>query len=121
MPNGWHLLDAEKDGFSGISLSKAYEHGWAKKLKSKKVLVAVIDSGIDTLHEDLKPIMWTNKKEIPGNGKDDDKNGYIDDIHGWNFLGGKDEPEMKKTAMKVPVFTISSNQFGMVKKLTKKS
>lgn len=96
VPNGWHLLDAEKDGFSGISLSQAYELIQAKKLKSKKVLVAVIDSGIDTLHEDLKPIMWTNKKEIPGNGKDDDKNGYIDDIHGWNFLGGKDGRNVKE-------------------------
>ena len=54
------------------------------------MIVAVIDSGIDTLHEDLKPILWTNPKEIPGNGIDDDGNGYIDDIHGWNFLGGKD-------------------------------
>jgi subtilisin family serine protease len=50
----------------------------------------VIDSGIDTLHEDLKPVLWTNPKEIPGNGIDDDKNGYVDDVHGWNFLGSKD-------------------------------
>lgn len=96
VPNGWHLLDNEKDGFSGISLGKAYELIQSKKLKSKKVLVAVIDSGIDTLHEDLKPILWTNKKEIPGNGIDDDKNGYVDDIHGWNFLGGKDGRNVKE-------------------------
>jgi cell wall-associated protease len=50
-------------------------------------VVATIDSGIDTAQADLKPILW-NTKEIPGNGIDDDKNGYIDDIHGWNFLGG---------------------------------
>ncbi len=50
--------------------------------------MAVIDSGIDTLHEDLRPVLWTNPKEIPGNGIDDDKNGYVDDVHGWNFLGG---------------------------------
>jgi len=53
------------------------------------VIVAVIDSGIDTTHEDLKPVLWVNKKEIPGNGIDDDQNGYVDDIHGWNFLGNK--------------------------------
>lgn len=96
VPNGWHLLDREKDGFHGISLDKAYEHIKSKNLKSRKILVAVIDSGIDTLHEDLKPVMWTNKKEIPGNGIDDDKNGYIDDIHGWNFIGGKDGRNVKE-------------------------
>jgi len=52
--------------------------------------VAVIDSGIDAEHEDLKDIMWVNADEIPNNGKDDDNNGYIDDIHGWNFIGGAD-------------------------------
>ena len=54
------------------------------------MLVAVIDSGIDTAHVDLKPILWRNPGEIPGNGIDDDHNGYVDDVHGWNFLGGKD-------------------------------
>lgn len=95
-PNGWHLLDPKKDGYAGISLDKAYEHIKSKKLTSKKILVAVIDSGIDTLHEDLKPVLWVNKKEIPGNGIDDDKNGYVDDIHGWNFLGGKDGRNVKE-------------------------
>ena len=55
----------------------------------------MIDSGIDTLHEDLKPILWTNSKEIPGNGIDDDRNGYADDVHGWNFIGGKDGRNVK--------------------------
>jgi len=85
---GWHLKDKSKDGFQGISLEQAYQ--LLKSKKSSTVIVAVIDSGIDTLHEDLKPVMWRNPKEIPGNGKDDDKNGYTDDVHGWNFLGGKD-------------------------------
>ncbi|WP_462253566.1 S8 family peptidase [Ferruginibacter sp.] len=89
-PNGWHLMDKETDGYNGVSAAKAYNFLSAKKLKSKTVIVAVIDSGIDTLHEDLKPVLWTNPKEIPGNGIDDDRNGYIDDVHGWNFLGGKD-------------------------------
>ena len=51
------------------------------------VIVAVIDSGIDIEHEDLKNVMWVNPKEIAGNNIDDDKNGYVDDVHGWNFLG----------------------------------
>jgi len=95
LPKGWHLLDKEKDGFYGISVNKAYEFARSKKLKSKTVLVAVIDSGVDTLHEDLKTVLWTNPKEIPGNGIDDDHNGYVDDIHGWNFIGGKDGRDVK--------------------------
>jgi cell wall-associated protease len=92
---GWHLLDKEKDGVYGISLDKAYEFLHAKNLKSKPVLVAVIDSGVDTLQEDLIHILWTNPGEIPGNGVDDDHNGYVDDIHGWNFIGGKDGTNVK--------------------------
>src|SRR5215510_4917842 len=90
VPKGWHLLDKQDNGFYGISLDKAYQFVQSKKLKSKTVLVAVIDSGVDTAHEDLKGILWHNPGEIPGNGIDDDKNGYIDDVYGWNFLGGKD-------------------------------
>ena len=95
IPKGWHMMDKEKDGYSGVSADKAYEFLKSRNLKSKTVIVAVIDTGIDTLHEDLKPILWNNPKEIPGNGKDDDGNGYIDDIHGWNFLGGRDGRNVK--------------------------
>lgn len=84
----WHQKDKQKDGYYGISLDRAYD--FVKAKKSKTVLVAVIDSGIDTTHEDLKSVLWTNPKEVAGNGIDDDKNGYVDDIHGWNFIGGKD-------------------------------
>lgn len=90
LPKNWYLLDKQDDGFYGISLNKAYNFVQSKNLKSKQVIVAVIDAGIDTAHEDLKNILWVNPKEIAGNGKDDDHNGYVDDIHGWNFLGGKD-------------------------------
>ena len=96
VPKNWHQLDPATTGYNGISLQKAYDLVKSKKLKSKRVIVAVIDSGIDTAHEDLKPILWTNPKEIPGNGIDDDKNGYIDDIHGWNFIGGKDGRNVKE-------------------------
>lgn len=96
VPKGWHLLDKTKDGYYGISIDKAYEFIRTKNLKGKTVLVAVIDSGVDTLHEDLKDILWVNPKEIPGNGIDDDGNGYIDDIHGWNFIGGKDGKNVKQ-------------------------
>ena len=96
LPKNWHQQDKDSTGIYGISLDKAYAFLKTKKLKSKTVVVAVIDSGIDTLHEDLKPILWTNTKEIPGNGIDDDHNGYVDDIHGWNFLGGKDGRNVKE-------------------------
>jgi cell wall-associated protease len=96
VPKNWHQLDPATTGYNGISLQKAYGLIKTKKLKSNRVLVAVIDSGIDTLHEDLKPVLWVNPKEIPGNGIDDDKNGYIDDINGWNFIGGKDGRNVKE-------------------------
>ena len=95
IPNSWHMMDKESDGYEGISADKAYQFLKSKNLKSKTVIVAVIDTGIDTLHEDLKSILWNNPNEIPGNGKDDDGNGYIDDMHGWNFLGGKDGRNVK--------------------------
>ncbi|MFN4284526.1 MAG: S8 family peptidase [Lacibacter sp.] len=91
---GWHLRDKAKDGYYGISLEQAYD--FLKNRKSTPVIVAVIDSGIDTLHEDLKPVLWRNPGEIPGNGIDDDGNGYVDDVYGWNFIGGKDGRNVKE-------------------------
>ncbi len=96
IPKGWHMMDKASSGIYGISVDKAYDFLKSKKLKSNPVIVAVIDSGIDTLHEDLKSVLWKNKKEIPGNGIDDDNNGYVDDIYGWNFLGGKDGENVEK-------------------------
>ncbi len=87
-PKNWFNLDPVKDSVNGVSTEKALEY--LKGRKSKKVLVAVIDSGIDIEHEDLRDVVWTNEDEIPGNGIDDDNNGFVDDIHGWNFIGGKD-------------------------------
>ncbi len=96
VPKGWHTLDKATTGYYGLSVDKAYDFVKAKKLKSKTVIVAVIDSGIDTTHEDLKAVLWKNTKEIPGNGIDDDKNGYVDDVYGWNFLGGRDGKSVEK-------------------------
>lgn len=92
---GWHLKDLKKDGFYGISIDEAYQFTLGRK--STPVIVAVIDSGVDTAHEDLKNILWHNTAEIPGNGIDDDHNGYVDDVYGWNFLGNKDGKNLKKT------------------------
>lgn len=88
-PKDWFLRDPEADHVQGISVEKTYST-LLKGKPSRTVVVAVIDSGIDIEHEDLKGVIWTNEREIPGNGIDDDKNGYVDDVHGWNFLGGKD-------------------------------
>lgn len=84
----WHLKDPVEDSVQGMGVEKAYQTV-LKGLPSRKVLVAVIDSGIDIDHEDLRSVIWTNPGEVAGNGIDDDRNGYIDDLHGWSFIGGK--------------------------------
>ncbi len=88
IPKDWFEKDPYVDSIAGISLDKAYD--LLKGMASKPVIVAVIDNGVDILHEDLKGVIWNNKNEIPDNGIDDDHNGYVDDIHGWNFRGAKD-------------------------------
>lgn len=82
----WPAMDLVKDTVPGMSVDKAYSE-IIKKRKGETVIVGVIDSGVDIEHEDLKNVIWTNPGEIAGNGIDDDNNGFIDDIHGWNFLG----------------------------------
>ena len=86
-PDNWQLLNPTSDKVYGAGVESAYVT--LKGKKSKTVIVAVIDGGVDIEHEDLKGVIWTNPGEIPDNGIDDDKNGYIDDVHGWSFLGGK--------------------------------
>jgi cell wall-associated protease len=82
----WQHLDIENDTIAGTSLNRAYRE-IIKNKKGKQVIVAVIDTDMNIHHEDLKPAIWINKKEIPNNGIDDDHNGYIDDVNGWNFMG----------------------------------
>ncbi|SFS93845.1 S8 family peptidase [Sphingobacterium wenxiniae] len=84
-PPNWYNLDLQQDGIMGISTEKAYE--LLKGRPSQPVIVGVLDGGVDYNHEDLKDVMWVNPKETANNGQDDDGNGYVDDIHGWNFLG----------------------------------
>ena len=83
----WHWKDLEKDGVHGVSLFKAQQLLTDLKLKPTPIIIAILDGGIDTAHLQIKPLLWNNPKEIPGNALDDDQNGYIDDVHGWNFLG----------------------------------
>lgn len=94
----WYNKSPKGDKTYGTGAEKAY-----KLLEGKvpqEVIVAVIDSGVEVDHEDLKNVMWVNKGEIPGNGIDDDGNGYIDDVHGWSFLGGATE-DINHEAMEI--------------------
>jgi subtilisin family serine protease len=84
--SNWQNADLKKNKKNGLSTDKAYEE-LLKGKTSTPIVVAVIDGGVDIYHEDLKEVIWTNTKEIPDNGIDDDNNGYIDDVHGWNFIG----------------------------------
>lgn len=89
VPQDWYLRDPETEKVQGVSTERTYNTLLQGK-PSRTILVAVIDSGVDIDHEDLKDIIWVNEDEIPANGIDDDKNGFVDDIHGWNFIGGKE-------------------------------
>jgi subtilisin family serine protease len=89
-PDNWWLLDAARDGVHGIGLERAYREVLAARAPQRTVVVAVIDSGVDTEHEDLRASLWANPGEIPGTRRDDDGNGYVDDVNGWNFIGGPD-------------------------------
>ncbi|WP_277631901.1 S8 family peptidase [Avrilella dinanensis] len=92
----WSHLDILRDTVPGMSVDRAYE-SIIKNKKGQKVVVAVIDSGIEIDHEDLQHAIWTNPKEKAGNGIDDDNNGYVDDINGWNFLGKSNAENLEFT------------------------
>jgi cell wall-associated protease len=92
----WGSKDLLKDTIPGMSVDRAYQE-IIKNYKGESVIVAVLDSGIDIEHEDFEGVIWTNIDEIPENGIDDDKNGFVDDIHGWNFLGDVVEENLEYT------------------------
>lgn len=100
-PDHWWLKDAASDGVVGTSVERAYRELLAGKQPRRTVVVGVIDSGIDTEHEDLRANIWVNEDEVPGNGRDDDGNGYVDDVHGWNFIGGPDGRHIDKDTYEV--------------------
>jgi len=83
----WYNLDCAHDKILGTSADKAYRELLTRLVPAQKVIVAVIDGGVDISHDDLEGKIWTNPNEVAGNGVDDDNNGYVDDLHGWNFLG----------------------------------
>ena len=90
----WAHLDPIQDTVPGMSIDRAYAE-LIKKRKGQTILVAIIDSGIDLAHEDFKDVLWKNPKEIAGDGIDNDQNGYVDDVHGYNFLGESSEEQLE--------------------------
>jgi subtilisin family serine protease len=88
-PANWWFQDQAGGRFPGTGAERAYRELLAGKQPRQPVIVAIVDTGVDIEHEDLDGVVWTNEREIPGNGVDDDRNGYVDDVHGWSFIGGK--------------------------------
>ena len=112
-PKDWHHLDESQTQFRGISSERTYRTILKDKKPKQEVVVAVIDGGVDINHEDLDDVLWTNKDEVPGNGKDDDQNGYIDDVHGWNFIGGADGENVNHDTFELTrIYRKLHNQFA---------
>lgn len=95
----WYHQSYEKTGIYGVGTNDAINFLKSKGLKPSPIIVGVIDSGVQIDHPDLKNNIWVNSKEIANNGKDDDGNGYTDDIHGWDFIGGKDGKDVDHDTM----------------------
>lgn len=94
-PLNWHLLDPTTDNYPGISADRAMRELLAGKQPRRTVIVAVIDGGVDTSHVDLRANLWTNPGEVSSNSQDDDKNGYVDDVRGWDFIGGTPSSDVR--------------------------
>ena len=94
----WHLLDLTIDSIPGMSVERAYKE-LIKEKKGASVIVAIIDSGVDINHPEIKDNIWVNKGEIPNNGLDDDQNGFVDDVNGWNFLGNCEQENMESVRL----------------------
>ena len=89
-PVDWFHRDADGESAPGMGTDRAYRELLQGRAPQDTVVVAILDSGVDINHEDLQGRIWVNDDETPGNGVDDDGNGYVDDVHGWNFIGGPD-------------------------------
>jgi len=100
-PEDWQHRSPGESTSPGIGTDEAYATVLEGREPKQTVIVAVIDSGIDIHHEDLDSNIWENEDEIPGNNVDDDNNGYVDDIHGWNFLGGPDGENIDHAPMEL--------------------
>lgn len=116
----WHHMDPRKNKLAGISSEKAYSDLLAGK-KMTRVVVAVLDGGVDINHEDLKDRIWVNTAEIPGNGIDDDNNGFVDDINGWNFIGNSKGTDLNKTTLELTrLYKLLSEKYSQVNPLSLK-
>jgi len=108
----WHLLSNADSPYYGTGVERAYAELLERKQPRKEVIVAIIDSGTDIEHEDLSGNIWVNTDEIAGNGLDDDGNGYVDDIHGWNFIGGADGSHVVDDTYEVTrLYSLYSSKF----------
>ena len=94
----WPLMDLRNDSIAGMSVARAHAE-LIKDQKGEKVIVAVIDSGVDIEHPQLQEVIWINRDEVPNNNIDDDNNGYVDDRHGWNFLGAANHENMESVRL----------------------
>ncbi len=87
----WHYKNFGTTSKSVAGADINLFEAWKTETGKPNVIVAIVDGGIDVTHEDLVDNLWINEGEIPGNGIDDDGNGYIDDVYGWNFVSNKSE------------------------------
>ncbi len=114
-PKDWFHQSID-EGVYGVNTQKAYEFLKTTGRKPEPIIVGVLDSGVDLEHEDLKDIRWTNTEEIVNNGKDDDRNGHIDDMHGWNFLGNPDGENIGGANLEITrLYKKYRNKFGGIK------
>jgi subtilisin family serine protease len=114
-PDRWWMLDPETDAVAGAAVDRAYRELLAGRAPTRTVVVAIIDSGVEVEHDDLRSVMWRNPGEQPGTGRDDDGNGYVDDYHGWNFIGGADGRHVDDDTYEVTrLFAACSARFGDV-------
>ncbi|HKP74594.1 MAG TPA: S8 family peptidase [Longimicrobiaceae bacterium] len=114
-PQNWWQLDPTVNHVNGIGAERAYRELLSNRQPRRTVVVAIIDSGVDISHPDLAANIWTNPREIAGNGRDDDNNGYVDDVHGWDFIGGKDGRDVDHdTYESVRIFARLRGKYGNV-------